>query len=91
MQPDPDGSGQTALTGAAPVLVTLFDLLPENERYSYVFDGNSQVLDQILVSPSLYGLGPSYDVVHVNAEFAVQASDHDPSVMRVSFQPRRGG
>jgi hypothetical protein len=30
-------------------------------------------------------------VVHVNAEFAIQASDHDPSVMRVSFQPRRGG
>jgi predicted extracellular nuclease len=91
MQPDPDGSGQTALTGDAPVLVTLFDLLPENERYSYVFDGNSQVLDQILVSPSLYSLDPSYDVVHVNAEFAVQASDHDPSVMRVSFQPRRDG
>jgi predicted extracellular nuclease len=88
--PDPDGSGQTVATGAAPVMRTLFDRLPENERYSYVFDGNSQVLDQILVSTSLWDLGASYDVVHVNAEFAAQASDHDPSVMRVSFQPRRG-
>ncbi len=81
--PDPDGSGQTAPTGKQPVLTTLFDLLNPAERYSYVFDGNSQVLDQILVSTSLLKEGPAYDVVHVNAEFADQASDHDPSVMRV--------
>ncbi|MGI8657982.1 MAG: lamin tail domain-containing protein [Candidatus Limnocylindria bacterium] len=89
--PDADGSGQTAATGATPVLATLFDLLAPNERYSYVFDGNSQVLDQILVSASIIARSPAYDVVHVNAEFADQASDHDPSVMRVAFQPRRGG
>lgn len=89
--PDADGSGQTAATGALPVLRTLFGRLPANERYSYVFDGNSQVLDQILVSGSLWDVGATYDVVHVNAEFASQASDHDPSVMTVSFQPRRGG
>jgi predicted extracellular nuclease len=88
--PDADGSGQTAVTGDAPVLHTLFSLLPPAERYSYVFDGNSQVLDQILVSTSLWDLGTTYDVVHVNAEFYDQASDHDPSVMRVAFQPRPG-
>ena len=87
---DADGSGPTAPTGVQPVLRTLFDRLPLNERYSYVFDGNSQVLDQILVSQSLWSLAPAYDVVHVNAEFAEQVSDHDPSVMRVAFQPRRG-
>jgi predicted extracellular nuclease len=86
---DADGSGPTGLGGAA-VLATLFDLLPANERYSYVFEGNSQVLDQILVSTSLLDLGPTYDVVHVNAEFWDQVSDHDPSVMKVSFQPRAG-
>jgi predicted extracellular nuclease len=83
--PDPDGSGQTARTWRDPILRTLFDRLPTRERYSYVFDGNSQVLDQILVSRSLWDRDPSYDVVHVNAEFFAQASDHDPSVMRVSF------
>lgn len=88
--PDADGSGQTASTGEPAVMGTLFDLLAPEERYSYVFDGNSQVLDQIIVSTSLLELEPTYDVVHVNAEFADQASDHDPSVMRVSFQPRRG-
>jgi predicted extracellular nuclease len=78
-------------TGEPPVLTTLFDLLPANEQYSYIFDGNSQVLDQILVSGNVLDRDPTYDVVHVNAEFAVQASDHEPSVMRVAFQPRRGG
>ena len=42
-----------------------------------------QVLDQILVSNSVLQRSPAYDVVHVNAEFAVQASDHDPSIMVV--------
>ena len=32
------------------VLTTLMDTLPQAERYSYVFEGNSQVLDQILVT-----------------------------------------
>ncbi|HEX2221784.1 MAG TPA: endonuclease/exonuclease/phosphatase family protein, partial [Candidatus Limnocylindria bacterium] len=88
--PDSDGSGRT-LPGGARVLTTLFELLPPNDRYSYVFEGNSQVLDQILVSNSILERAPTYDVVHVNAEFADQVSDHDPSVMRVAFQPRRGG
>jgi predicted extracellular nuclease len=83
---DADGSGPTA-PGGDPVMATLFDLLPAGERYSYVFEGNSQVLDQILVSNSLIDLDPTYDVVHVNSEFWDQVSDHDPSVMKVSFQP----
>jgi uncharacterized protein len=48
------------------------------ERYSYVFEGNSQVLDHILLSSPLVSAGYSYDIVHVNAEFATQLSDHDP-------------
>jgi predicted extracellular nuclease len=64
-------------------LVNLMETLPENEQYSYVFDGNSQVLDQILVSKELLTPGPEYDSVHVNAEFADQASDHDPQIARL--------
>ncbi|MEU8604073.1 endonuclease/exonuclease/phosphatase family protein [Streptomyces sp. BPPL-273] len=60
--------------------------LPRSERYSYVYQGNSQVLDQILVSPSIrWAGGLSYDSVHVNAEFHDQVSDHDPQVLR--FRP----
>jgi uncharacterized protein len=64
-------------------LNNLMDTLPASERYSYVFDGNSQVLDQILLSDELMTPRPEYDSVHVNAEFADQASDHDPQVARV--------
>ena len=63
-------------------LSDLYDTVPLAERYSYVFEGNSQTLDHILVSGSLLGRS-RLDVVHVNAEFADQASDHDPSVVRI--------
>ncbi|CAL9556868.1 hypothetical protein SUDANB6_04581 [Streptomyces sp. enrichment culture] len=60
--------------------------LPRSERYSYVYQGNSQALDQILVSPSIRrGDGLEYDSVHLNAEFHDQISDHDPQVLR--FRP----
>jgi len=58
----------------------LINTLPENERYTYVFEGNSQALDHILVSDALSNAVAEYDVVHVNSEFANQASDHDPEV-----------
>ncbi|HEY5248422.1 MAG TPA: lamin tail domain-containing protein, partial [Dermatophilaceae bacterium] len=39
----------------ANALVDLPRTLPKKERYSYVFEGNSQVLDQILISRALAG------------------------------------
>lgn len=69
-----------ALT-AGGVLRDLVDTLPVNERYSYVYDGNSQALDHILVSPAIRHA--DYDIVHINAEFAHQTSDHDPQVVRI--------
>jgi predicted extracellular nuclease len=71
------------------VLTTLMETLALPERYSYVFEGNSQVLDQILVSNNLLGNFPiEYDPVHVNSEFADQASDHDPQVARLDLRGR---
>ena len=69
-------------------LSSLLHLLPKAERYSYVFEGNSQVLDQILGSDSALSALRGFDVVHVNAEFADQASDHDPSVARFELKER---
>jgi len=69
---------------AGGVLHDVIYTLPADQRYSYEFEGNAQVLDHILVSTSLQGLG-DFDVVHVNAEFADQASDHDPSVVMLSL------
>ncbi|WP_326626215.1 MULTISPECIES: endonuclease/exonuclease/phosphatase family protein [unclassified Streptomyces] len=62
-------------------LKPLITTLPKNEQYSYVYEGNSQTLDHILISPGVRCF--DYDVVHINAEFADQASDHDPQIVRV--------
>ena len=67
------------------VLTDLMDTLPLNERYSYVFEGNSQTLDHILVGGGILSVPYVFDPVHVNAEFADQASDHDPSVVRITL------
>jgi uncharacterized repeat protein (TIGR01451 family) len=69
---------------AADVLTNLAYSLPVEERYTYIYDGNSQALDHILVSAHLaHGL-PEVDVVHMNAEFLAsdRPSDHDPVVAR---------
>ena len=61
-------------------LNNLIDTIPENERYSFIFQGNSQELDHILASDRLID-GAEVDIVHLNSEFAEtdsRASDHDP-------------
>lgn len=73
------------LTLEGGLLHDLIETLPQSERYSYVFEGNSQTLDHILVSGALAARPVSFDAVHVNAEFADQASDHDPSVVRITL------
>ncbi|BAY76078.1 hypothetical protein NIES25_25270 [Nostoc linckia NIES-25] len=66
-------------------LTSLIETLPQNERYTYNFEGNAQTLDHILVTKNLLGKLDAYDVVHVNSEFADQNSDHDPSVARFNI------
>lgn len=67
------------------VMTALMRTLPQEERYSYVFDGNSQSLDHIVVSNNLLPSVAGFDAVHVNAEFFDQASDHDPLVARLTL------
>lgn len=67
------------------LLYNLMERLPEAERYSYVFDGNSQALDHILVSAAVNNRPLTYQSVHINAEFASRASDHDPQLAVIDF------
>jgi hypothetical protein len=74
------------LTDDGGTLTDLINTLPVDERYTYVFNGISQVLDHIFVSRPLLNAGANavqYDVIHVNSEFSDQASDHDPQVVRI--------
>jgi len=73
-----------ALAGAGGELVALVETLPASERYTYVFQGCSQVLDHVLVSRDL-APGAEIDIVHLNSEFPEPASDHDPVVVRLAF------
>jgi Ca2+-binding RTX toxin-like protein len=70
--------------GGTAVLDDLQDLLPANERYDYVFEGNSETLDHVFVSNGL-PTGAQFDVVRINAEFADQTSDHDPLLARFAI------
>lgn len=74
-------AAMAALRGS--LLHAPIEALPPAERYSYVFEGNAQALDHIFVSRSLFANHAlEYDIVHVNAEFLDQASDHDPALIR---------
>jgi hypothetical protein len=70
-----DGTGTQTLKD-------LITTLPVNQQYTYDFDGISEVLDHILLTNSIKKF--SYQVVHVNAEYANQVSDHDPQVVDVT-------
>jgi hypothetical protein len=76
-------SALRTLVGSPAILEDSITRLPESERYSYVFEGNSQALDHVLLTGAPAARLVRLDPVHVNAEFADQASDHDPLVATV--------
>jgi predicted extracellular nuclease len=72
---------------ASEPLVNLTTALSEPQRWTYVYQGNSQVLDHIIVSSGLAD-GAEVEVVHVNAAFPAgqRASDHDPVIARFKLR-----
>jgi len=93
--PVPDA--ETAVPGdgidlVSPDFVNLFDTPPAPERYSYVFDGNAQSLDHVLIDAALVADTLARRIEHprINADFPVVArndfstatrlADHDPIV-----------
>lgn len=73
-----------------PDLTNLVELIAERERYSYIFDGNAQVLDHILINEPLTDFVKGFGFARVNADYpesfrndpkrAERFSDHDPAV-----------
>ena len=66
---------------------TAAELLEPEARYTYVFEGNSQTLDHILVSPNLYNESTKAQILHRYAEYLYgeRQSDHDPVVVALRF------
>ncbi len=70
-------------------LAHVLDILDEDQRYTYIFQGESQVLDHILLTPNLFQALEATRILHVNADFpppkpddpsAERKSDHDPII-----------
>lgn len=76
--------GAVAALEAGGVLTDLHRLNPVEERYTYLFEGNLQAIDHMLVTGGL-AAGAMFDAVHINAEqldTPARAADHDPIVGR---------
>ena len=73
------------------------DLLPAEQRYSYVFEGNAQTLDHVLVNANMLGRVTRFQYARNNADFPVEyatdfgrperMSDHDIPVAYFSLAP----
>jgi predicted extracellular nuclease len=77
-------------------LVHVFEVLDPEERYTYIYQGATQVLDHILVTPGLMDLLLEVHIFHANADFPPadptddspnHKSDHDPVIAIFSLNP----
>ena len=84
-------------TAGDRVLNNLLSELEDDNAYTFIFDGNSQVLDHAFATDGLAAIA-EYDIVHVNNDFTrddnriefsdpdvLPASDHEPIVARFDF------
>ena len=79
--------------GTQPALVHAFDALPPLDRYTYIFNGASQVLDHLLLTEGMKPHFGGIDILHINADYPIAqepgkmtlygSSDHDPLALTV--------
>jgi hypothetical protein len=83
-----------AATSPQPMTILNTTVTNPADRYGYIFEGNSQALDHILVSRAFMNTtNVRYQSVHINAEYCEktvtgctqQVSDHDPSLAWFRF------
>lgn len=76
----------TALKGKN--FTNMLDKLPKRERFTYIHQGNSQVLDNILVNKKIVRK-TKVDAVNINSAFTDaegRCSDHDPVLIQINFR-----
>ncbi len=64
------------------------ELLPANDRFSYTYDGNLQMIDHIYAINNMFNtMNPQVDIVHRYAEYpdATRVNDHDPVLSSFTF------
>ena len=83
-----------------PDLYNLTDTLPAAERYTFIFEGNPQVLDHILVNTGAHNRLTRYSIARNDADFPEafssnasrpeRVSDHDMPVAYFTVNPIAG-
>ena len=70
------------------LLTDLVETLPVEERYTYVYDGNSQVLDHIMVSETLLNSLSEFNILHINSGYDIEQrfSDHEISLATFTIE-----
>ncbi len=92
-----DALGIIKGVGGVPLAWSLDDALPREQGYTYVFDGNAQALDHIIVNASARNRWTRTLTAHMNADFPEsyrgdanrpeRTSDHDVPVAYFSSVP----
>jgi hypothetical protein len=95
----PSGPVETLQQGTTPRMIHPYDMLPPLDRYTYIFNGASQVLDHILFTVGMRPAFAGIDPLHINADFPTpeeteaetlnHTSDHDP--VQLTIRPAGAG
>ena len=70
------------------LLTDLVETLPVEERYTYVYDGNGQVLDHILISEAMLNTLSEFNILHINSGYDIEQrfSDHEISLATFTIE-----
>ncbi len=77
-------------------LTNIINFVHLPDRFTYLYEGNSQVLDHMLISPELLRYHVGEDILHFNASYPYtmaddpttvhRSSDHDPVELRLRLR-----
>lgn len=78
---------ETVQTLKGAELTNLWDKLGHEDWFSYIYEGNAEVLDQILVSDAFIPHIKTFKPIHLNSVLPAskQLSDHDPVLTIIDF------
>jgi endonuclease/exonuclease/phosphatase family metal-dependent hydrolase len=95
--PDPLGAMFEVENIVNPPLVNLTKSDEQNNRYSYVYNGDAQALDHIVLTSSFNNYARYFKFVHANSDYPeyfendastpIGCSDHDGAVFRFTTYP----
>lgn len=67
-----------------PDLINLVNIIKEDQRYSYSYDGNAQAIDHIIINEAMKKHVSSFGYVRLNADFPESYRNDDKRVERFS-------